>query len=612
MMMIQRIHTLAASCVALLAAALLLAPDASHAQGDDRRSDRAQLAVEEQQDAVTSRAEQSAKSLFSRLCPGRCELVGVDVVMSDPEPSSSASPGFESLGPRPYELGAESVTLSIMIDSKLPANFKSNMPRMLEYQLRDIAPEVEVHQELLDFPTPQNRPMPPTPEEPQQRTQRPPPMPQPQPQPPMPQPQVDDEPEEEPAEPAEADGWWDQMPAILGAIIPWVGLMLVLLLIFALGLIFMRRLAELFFEHASRPGDDGAYGKAASSRGVDADELRAELDRSRSVRNRVLRRWVVDSPRRVAQLVQLVGPQILSDLKSDEQMRKPLEAVSDEVATMSDELDDDDAGELAREVRARLNAARVVHADPDLSREWAFLEGISASRLRHVLRGCTPAETLYVVAKLPGPLRASYMEGLDEDERRKFFSDANLETLDRQEAVALSARLREAVEEVSHAGGEVELRATLMGDLVSSLRIDEQLDSVGEMLIHRPEVAERLLSMMCLEATIGTVPKDALAETVHALPVETLTNFAGGTNARLRDALLDATPSDKREAVQTELSLDIPVSRRTFLDARQSLTERLQEVMRRDGHDLAAANRRALQASQAHDKTSHSPQEVPS
>ncbi len=604
----------------ILAAALLLGSFVSgtaHAQQAPSNAARSTYgmhetaAVDQEQARVQTQAEQAIQTLFSRLCPGRCELVGVDVQMNDAKPAAGATPGFDSVGPQAFDVSAKSVTASVLVDSKLPSNFKSNLPRMIEYQLHGLASKVDVHQELLDFPTPQNEPMPPARPEPRRARRAQPP------QPPMPQANkdaADKDASPKPAKPAptkpEPTDWWKKISPIVGAALPWVGLMLVLLLLFALGMVFMQRAAELFIDRASRRDDTAVDEAARPGERADVDALRAELNQSRSLRNQVMRQWVDEDPARVAQLVQLVGPEVLDDLKSDPQLRPQLQAVSQEVAATSEPIEPDEAARLARQARARLNAARLVHQDAALASDWAFLEGLSAGRLRRILRHCTPSEKLYVVGKLPGPLRASYLEGLGADQRREFFSSGSLDALDRSQAQALAARLRQAAEDAAHVGGEVEVRATLMRDMLQAQHLDEQLQSVREMTSYRPEVADALLSMTCLEATATVVPGDVRAEVLHQLPVATLTTFLAGTQPNVKRALLDAAPGEKRRALETELSLDLRTGDREFFEARRVVTDRLEEAIRRGGYDLAAANQQALRLHATNDATPTSAPEV--
>ncbi|MFW5968759.1 MAG: FliG C-terminal domain-containing protein, partial [Persicimonas sp.] len=388
-------------------------------------------------------------------------------------------------------------------------------------------------------------------------------------------------------------------------------LLFVLLLLFALGLFAMRRFADLFFDRTDGAGAaasaDGAGGPDAP---VDLEALRAELDESRAVRNRVLRRWLREDPERVALLVQLLGAGIVRDLKNDEHLAEPLERVSRELAAMNEPLEDDDIEQLARELRARLNAARVTQSDAALAGEWDFLEGLSAAQLRRVLAACSPGEQIYVAGKLPGPLRASYLEGLDEEERREFLLAGEFGELDKHEARALAARLRKRADDIAHVDGELDVHVRLVADLLEALGADEQLESVEQLRRHRPEVARKLMSRTCLQAAIPELPDDLLAEAVHQLPIDTLSTFLARADERVQKACVSAAPESKRQALQTELSLDIPVSRRAFFEARSRVTERIAEMAHRGAYDLEKANERALQRATTAGQTSPSHQEV--
>ncbi|MFW5967545.1 MAG: hypothetical protein ACOCV2_08515, partial [Persicimonas sp.] len=124
--------------------------------GTESGSSASRSAVEQERKTVESQASQHVQNLFSRLCPGRCELVDLEVTMDDPSPDGSAAPGFESGPADAYEASADSIEMAVMIDSNLPSSFQSSLPRMIEYQLSNLAENIEVRPEMLDFPEPQH------------------------------------------------------------------------------------------------------------------------------------------------------------------------------------------------------------------------------------------------------------------------------------------------------------------------------------------------------------------------------------------------------------------------------------------------------------------------
>lgn len=574
----------------LVITALLIVGFANDAAAQNRRMSTAErLASERTQGEVAMQARQTVEQLFSRLCPGRCELVELSVEMSDPTPVGDVVPGFETVAGQNFVAEPQAVNVTVLLDSKLPRNFQSNLPRMIRYRLANLAPTINVRPEVLDFPEPQLEPMPPYMPEPPRRSWEPPP-----PIEPVQEPVAEPAPEPAPvAEEVVEPTWWDRLAPFLEAIAPWIGPILMVLVLFLLLLALVRRLTEV-----ARPGTTAG---GAASRGrdeIDPDQLRADLNASRSVRNAVLRRWLEEDPDGVAQLVYLLGPEILGDLKSDANLASALALVSESVARQREDLRPDDVRRLASELKARLTAAKILHDEQGLAMDWEFLQGIGAANLRRILSTCSATEKIYAVGHLPASLRSAYLETLDPDERRELVLGTSAEVLSKNDAIALAARLRKAADEVSHIGKEADGQAVLIVDMLRALHLEDQLEMLRELKSKRPEVSQAVLSRVVLETTTLQLPPELLADSIHRTPVDVLASFLRGTRPDVRDHLLSVAPATKRSAVVTELSLDVPVGRAEFLDARERFMGVVGEVVRRDGHDVVRANARALMSTQ--------------
>ena len=573
-----------------LAVAMLLAVlVATDATAQNRRlSTPERLASERTQGEAAMHARQTVEQLFSRLCPGRCELVELTVEMSDPAPVGDVAPGFESVAGQNFMAEPQAVNITVLLDSKLPRNFQSNLPRMIRYRLQNLAPTINVRPEVLDFPEPQLEPMPPYMPEPPQRSWEPPLPLEPAVEPVMP-------PAPEPVAPEEVvePTWWDRLAPLLEAIAPWIGPIIMVLVLFLLLLALVRRLTE-----TTRTETAGGAMGGRGHKDVDPDALRAELNASRSVRNVVLRRWLQDDPDTLAELVFLLGPEILVDLKSDANLSPALQHVSEAVARQRDDLRPEDVKRLASELKARLTSAKILHDEQGLAMDWEFLQGLGAANLRRILATCTSTEKIYAVGHLPASLRSAYLETLDPDERRELVLGTSADLLSKNDAIALAARLRKAADEVSHIGKEADGQAALIVDMLRALHLEDQLEMLRELKGKRPEVSHAVLSRIVLETTTLQLPAELLADSIHRTPVETLASFLRGTRPDVRDHLLTVSPTSKRSAIMTELSLDVPVGRAEFLEAREKFMQVVSEVVRRDGHDVVRANARALMSTQ--------------
>jgi len=561
-------------------------------------SPQARTALDRERQAIESQARRTVDSLFQRLCPGRCQLVELQAEMKSPETVGGVEPGFGSGSNASFDIEAKSLNLTVLIDSKLPSNFQQNIPRMLEYQLGDLAPKIEVRRETLSFPEPQNRPSPPS----QDRQRRP----RPRPKPKMPQaqperrekPKEDEEPaKEEPdkketdrREAASARAWFGM---VLEEVAPWLGPILLVVVLLALMFPLLRRLGDLLDRRAMGVAPTGA-GQGADGPRPDVEALRARLTESRAVKNRVLRRWLEEDVESVAGLVRLLGPGILDDLKTDESLQTRLEEVSEIVARNREPMDDDEIEWIVNAARARISAAQLMHERQGLESDWDFLEGISVATLQRILRACGTEEQVHVIGQLPSSLRSSYLESLDGDQRKQLFMAAGTSELSKQQSRALAARLRKRADEYGHVGAEAEGQAALVVDMLESLPLDEQEETLRDLEQTRPEVAEAVMSEVLLASAAVHVPGELLAGAVHRTPVDELANFLRRSGDEIRRRILEVAPEKKREDLQTELALDTPVPRDEFLEARDRFLDGLETALRREGRDLVEANRRAL------------------
>src|SRR5690606_13784748 len=67
-----------------LASQLFITPDAAAQNAGQQLTSGERIAMQAQRAAVEAEARQTIEALFSRLCPGRCELVEIKAVMESP------------------------------------------------------------------------------------------------------------------------------------------------------------------------------------------------------------------------------------------------------------------------------------------------------------------------------------------------------------------------------------------------------------------------------------------------------------------------------------------------------------------------------------------------
>lgn len=563
----------------------------AHAQ-----SGSANTARENARSAAETQARAEIESLLARLCPGRCELVELRATVSQPRAAGEVAPGFEGAPGTRFEVEVRRLEATILMDSSLPENFRTNIPRMAQYRLQDIANVVEVRPEFLEFPQPQLPPMPtPLPHVAPEPPRQPQPLPRPEPEPIR-----AETPEEPPAEvePLRAE------PPLWQELLPWIALLLTLLILGGLIILILRRLEAISSKPDAAPAAADTEGdeKVRPKSMPDIDALRDELKRSRSVLNRMLRRWIEDSPEEVAVLIRLLGPEILSDLRRDSELRPSLEVVSDHVAGLDEAVDAERAHGICEKARSR-HAAQLVVDDSSGDMDWGFLEGLSLGQVGTLLNSASQQERGFILSRLSPVIRSRHLENLSTAERRQLLLEASsAQTLSKSQARELAQRMRQIADEFIDAGREAEGQAALIVEMIEAMSLGEQEDVLRDLQSSRPDVAHAVLARICLESTLLQLPEDSLTNAVHRLPVEKITTFLQGTRRDIADHILSCSPGSKRQALATELSLDIPTARADFLDARQAFSTTVLATLRRDGYEVAKFNANALRRG-AHGRT---------
>jgi len=521
---------------------------------------------------TTRAARESVETLFARLCPGRCELIGVEVEMESPRAMGQVTPGFESVTPDAFSVDAKTVQVSVLLDSKLPRNFQRNIPRMIQHRLAALAPVISVRPELLDFPEPQLEPIPPYYPEPPRSAPTPAPLPKMDfPEPPL---KVEEPPVSAPA-PAESKSFMD-------ALAPWIGPLVMAFLLFLMMLFMLKKISEI-----SRPAAEGSTDLAKRSV-VSLDDLKDELMASRPVKNSVMRKWLEDDVDGAARAIHAFGPELISDIKTDSALRPKIQLVADRLMNLG-ELTPEDLEKVIQDSRVRLRAAQVLHESASTPTEWEFLEGLQVRSIYRILEGLTPRELMHVVSMTRTDVQSALMEQLPERSRRDLFVSAG-SPMSRSESQELAMRLRRAAEELSGTSGE----AAVLISLLESLSAIEQEVTVGDLKSKRPDIAAEILRGTVLESSLLYMPSEVLQDASIRIDLEHLSAFLRGTDEATRNHFVASTSGSRRVALLSELELEIPVGRAQFLDGRKVVLAHVLGVMEREGQDITRANLRGL------------------
>ncbi len=186
------------TALALLAFLAVLAPAIAHAERRPPFGNDAALL----ESRVREDVQRRVAPVLEEMAPGQAELKYIDVRVNRPTAlPAGAAPGFEDLTPG-TEFVAERVEVALVLDSKLPPQFRKDLKNLIKARLDALDVPTEVTDSVIAFPTP--RPQPQSPREPLPYPYPPAQQPQPQPahagQPPAP-PATPPPPPAEPAAP---------------------------------------------------------------------------------------------------------------------------------------------------------------------------------------------------------------------------------------------------------------------------------------------------------------------------------------------------------------------------------------------------------------------------
>jgi flagellar motor switch protein FliG len=527
---------------------------------------------------VREDVERRISPLLEQMAPGQADLGYVDVRVNRPTALATGSnPGFEDLGPG-ADYVAERIEINLQLDSKLPADFRNNLKALVKGKLESLSVPIDIKEHVFAYPTPRPQPPPqrepppyyPQPPQPQAAPQQPTPAPQPAPPPP-------------PRAP-EPTGWptW-----AVGLLIAVAALLVACLALMAF-IIAERRRARA--EAADRAAANGA-GKDAPARagqalpGVDRlPDVRRALVEDRLLARRVLGELLAQNELdKVARTVELVGPTVVDDLRSDPAHAAALReaaarldasapATGEEVRALTDEL------------YRRVLKHRMMGSGDAVEQEFAFLIGLPVARFTAILEGEHPAARAVALRYAPAHLRTAYLEERDLDERAALVSAlADGKNLKKDYLMDVAATLRARAIENAHVGGgeasEIELLVEMIEDAPASDR-GKLLEAISPA---DPEKRRRIEALLVTDDTISRVGDSVLGAAALSVPQDVLTTFLRATAPGVTERFLAALPAAIGASIREELSLEIPVAPEAIVDARRTVHRFLRRALRERG-----------------------------
>ncbi|HVT09733.1 MAG TPA: hypothetical protein VHO67_19865 [Polyangia bacterium] len=514
--------------------------------------------------------------VLEEMAPGQAELKYIDVRVNRPTAlPAGAAPGFEDLTPG-TEFVAERVEVALVLDSKLPPQFRKDLKNLIKARLDALDVPTEVTDSVIAFPTP--RPQPQSPREPL-----------PYPYPPAPQPQAQ-QPAAHAAPPPAAPATPPPPAEAPARGVPWafaIGLAVLGLLVGALIFALMAALSAARrreSQTAAAPAG-GATGEGAKPAAAAVDhlpEVRRALREDRVLARRVMRELLMENQvETVAAAVELVGPGIVEDLRSDPACAAPLREAAALLVAAGRPTDSRD---VAERLHRRILKHRMVGSDDPVEQEFAFLLGVSAPRLAALLQPEPPSVCAAALRYAPAHLRAAYLESCTPDERAGLAAAiASPKALSREHLMDVAATLRARAIELAHldAGetGDIDLAVELIEERPPA----EQADMLDAMRRADPARARAVEGALISDATFELVPEDVLSAAVMAVPSETLARFLRAAPPAVGARTMSALPATVAGALQEDLSLALNASPRETAEARRALFAALRAALRARG-----------------------------
>lgn len=530
-------------------------------------------------------ATQAATDVLRQHCPDRCQLLAVTAEVDEGQPLAHVQPGFEELSPLVRDVRPRGVDVQVLVDARLPADFRRDLLGLLKARLKAVGAPVTVRTEAVPFPQPPPMVLPPI-TQPQDK-------PAPPPAPP--------EPPDKPAPPP-----FDPTTAFLQRLIeasPWL---LGILLVGLLGVLLLRAVRGPSREDGDDRSDADADDPDAPARppppvrepvaGPPLETLTArlatELHDNPRLRTAMFREMLLSgADDKLAACVRLLGPGIAEGLKEDPECRQALRRVSAALRQETTALPEEEARRLLRELDGNLVAAKLETGHGPVEEAFAFLDQLSPAQFRRLVESSSPKAQGAALRFAPSFLREAALEGLAPGRRRALFvATAEARTPGAPELADLADELRLASARLGPGGDVAGLE--LLGDLLDSQGETEQ-EALLDSLAARPAVRQALLARLCSEATLAEVGDDVLAAVAGNVELVAFVDFLRGAGPDLKERFLAASPRQIATALREELSLAVTVPPSKFAAARRLVMRAARAALEERGIVLAEINARS-------------------
>lgn len=524
-------------------------------------------------DRLVLQANQAVSEILRLHCPDRCQVLDVRAEVDVGAPLAHVQPGFEELSPSVRDVRVRSVEVQLLVDARLPAEFRRDFVGLVKARLKALPVTTSVRAETVPFPQPVLAPAPPGLATP---APAPPPV----------------EPAKEAPPPAPAP--FDPTQAFLQRLIdasPWL-LAIVLIALALLAIVRALRPPEPFEEETAQA--PVPVTKAQHEPPVDTvvRRVRAELADNPRLGASVLKQLLLSgADERVASAVRLLGPAAFEPLREDPSCREVLARIGHSLRAGAPHPSDEEARELLASLEGGLLAARLSGASTSVEESFAFLDRLSLPGFRRLLETSSPRAQGVALRFAPAHLRDGALEALDPASRRRLFlSAAEAGVVDAPELADLADELR--LKASRTAPGADDEGLALLTELLDSQGEAEQV-ALLDALASKPAVRQALLERQVSETTLARADDDILVALAAEVELETLAGFLRGSARELQGRFTSALSGQLAAALREELSLAVPFVQSQFAHDRRRVLAAARRVFELRGVSIAALNAEA-------------------
>lgn len=525
-------------------------------------------------DRLVLQANQAVSEILRLHCPDRCQVLDVRAEVDVGAPLAHVQPGFEELSPSVRDVRVRSVEVQLLVDARLPAEFRRDFVGLVKARLKALPVTTSVRAETVPFPQPVLAPAPPG-------------LSTPAPAPPP----VEPAKEAPPPEPAPFEPTQAFLQRLIDAS-PWL-LAIVLIALALLALVRALRPPEPYEEQASTPVSPVAA-KAPLEPPVDtlARRVRAELTDHPRLGASVLKQLLLSGPdERVASTVRLLGPAAFEPLREDPSCREALARIGHSLRAGAPHPSDEEARELLASLEGGLLAARLSGASTSTEESFAFLDRLSLPGFKRLLETSSPRAQGVALRFAPAHLRDGALEALDPASRRRLFlGAAEAGVVDGPELADLADELR--LKASRTAPGADDEGLALLTELLDSQGEAEQV-ALLDALASKPAVRQALLERQVSETTLARADDDILVALAAEVELETLAGFLRGSARELQGRFTSALSGQLAAALREELSLAVPFVQSQFAHDRRRVLAATRRVFELRGVSIAALNAEA-------------------